>query len=380
MSVYSLLASKKHGIATQFTESQTAALNSELGSSFNIGFAGLGSKIDAKTRSSQTQSSQVIRKATVQTSFKELHDLVEGSLCLSSPDTLDHISIESTSDIDRHFEALAKDRWIVDVAKMCRGSLLEAKVELEADPLFRMATVITTLYELMADRPEIFGTAPTNQVKEVNSIGQVLDRLLADLVPVRGRLMDFEAIKIGDREILAHLYVKEKLGDKYADDFIPVYLTATAHQGLFWKDIRQILFSKSPYSVFCRLATEGLKRDWQPVKVVDLFEGIIPDFKEAMNSASEMARQVMKGQTNVEATEENQDENLGIALVREYVQHLEEFHRKPVSQDLMEDRIIPTVPSGSWHRSVTERRAVLDCKGRSNNGPCRRGRALRSGA
>ena len=104
---------------------------------------------------------------------------------------------------------------------------MEAKVELEADPLFRMATVITTLYELMADRPEIFGTAPTNQVKEVNSIGQVLDRLLADLVPVRGRLMDFEAIKIGDREILAHLYVKEKLGDKYADDFIPVYLTAT---------------------------------------------------------------------------------------------------------------------------------------------------------
>ena len=44
VSVYSLLASREHGIATQFTERQTAALNSEVGSSFNIGFAGLGSK------------------------------------------------------------------------------------------------------------------------------------------------------------------------------------------------------------------------------------------------------------------------------------------------------------------------------------------------
>lgn len=360
VSVYSLLASRKQGVATQFTESQTAALNSELGSSFNIGFAGLASKIDAKTRSSQTQSSQVIRKATVQTSFKELHDLVEGSLCLSSPDTLDNITIESTSDIHRHFEALAKDRWIVDIAKMSRGSLLEAKVELEADPLFRMATVITTLYELMADRPDIFGTVPTDQVREINSVGQVLDRLLTGLVPVRGRLMDFEAIKIGDREILAHLCVKEKLGEKYTDDFMPVYVTGMAHQGLFWKDIRQILFSKSQYSVFCRLATEGLKRDWQPIKVVDLFEGIIPEFKEAMNSASEMARQMMKGQSNIEATEEHQDEKLGIELVKEYVHHLEEFHGEPVSPHLMEHRIIPAVPSGNWHLSVTERRAVLD--------------------
>ena len=279
---------------------------------------------------------------------------------MSSPDTLDNIAIESISDIDRHFEALAKDRWIVDIAKMSRGSLLEAQVELEAEPLFGMATVITTLYELMADRPDIFGTVPTGQLKEINSVGQVLDRLLAGLVPVRGRLMDFETIKIGDREILAHLCVKEKLGEKYTDDFMPVYITGVAHQGLFWKDIRQILFSKSQYSVFCRLVTKGLKKDWQPVKLVDVFEGIVPEFKEAMNSASEMARQMMKGQSNVEAGVEHQDENLGIALVKEYVHHLEEFHQEPVSPHLMEHRIIPTVPSGNWHMSVTDRRAVLD--------------------
>ena len=38
VSVYSLLASRKSGVATQFTDSQTASLNSELGGSLKIGF------------------------------------------------------------------------------------------------------------------------------------------------------------------------------------------------------------------------------------------------------------------------------------------------------------------------------------------------------
>ena len=360
VSVYSLLASKKRGIATQFTESQTAALSSELGSSLNIGFGGFGGKLDAKTKANQTQSSQVIRKATVQTSFKELFDLVGGSLYLSPPDPPHATILESTSDVAQHFERLEKDKLIVDPTKMSRGTLLEVKVELEADPLFRMATVITTLYELMADRPEIIGKVPTRQVEEVYSVGQVLDRLLTGLVPVRGRLIDFHAMRIGDRDILAHSYVKEGLGEKYAKEFTPVFVTGVAQQGLFWKDIRQILFSKSQYSVFCRLATEGLKVDWQPVKVVDLFEGIIPDFKDAMNSASEIARQVMKGEVDIETTGQNQDVHVGIALVREYIQGLEVFHGRRASQDLVENRVIPVVPTGNWHLSVTERRTVLN--------------------
>ncbi len=174
------------------------------------------------------------------------------------------------------------------------------------------------------------------------------------------QLLDFHAMRIGDRDILAHSYVKEGLGEKYAKEFTPVFVTGMAQQGLFWKDIRQILFSKSQYSVFCRLATEGLKVDWQPVKVVDLFEGIIPDFKDAMNSASEMARQVMKGEVDIETTGQNQDVHVGIALVREYIQGLEEFHGRRASQDLVENRVIPVVPPGNWHLSVTERRTVLN--------------------
>ena len=61
VSVYSLLASHKAGVADTFTETATASLTSDLGSS--IGAAGAG--VSAGVGSNQSQSSQVVRKATV---------------------------------------------------------------------------------------------------------------------------------------------------------------------------------------------------------------------------------------------------------------------------------------------------------------------------
>ena len=360
VSVYSLLASRKRGIATQFTESQTASLNSELGSSLNIGFAGLGSKLDAKTQSSQSQASQVIRKATVQTSFKELYDLEKGNLSLTSSAALDQPIVESTSDIERNLEAFAKDKRIVDITKIKRGDLLEAKVELEADPIFRMTTVITTLYELMGDRGDLFGSVPAEQIREAYAIGQVLERLLAGLVPVRGRIVNYEAIKLGGCEVLAHRSVIDQLGSDYSEVGRSVYVTGVAHHGLFWKDIRQVLFSGAEYSVFCRLATEGLKDDWQPVKVADMFEGVIADFKVAINGLGEIVRGVMEGEGKVDAPTQPLDGDHGLELVVEYVELLGAFHQKSVSSDFTETKIMPVIPTGKWLSSVVERRAVFD--------------------
>ena len=360
VSVYSLLASRKRGIATQFTESQTASLNSELGSSLNIGFVGLGSKLDAKTQSSQTQASQVIRKATVQTSFKELYDLEKRNLAFTPSTPRDQLTIESVSDIERNFEALSRNKWIVDIAKIGRGDLLEAKVEFEADPIFRMTTVITTLYELMGDRDDIFGSVPARQVREAYAIGQVLERLLAGLVPLRGRIVDYDAIKLREREILVHRTVKDQLRTDYSNVVRPVYVTGVAHHGLFWKDIRQVLFSGAQYSVYCRLASEGLKKEWQPVKVADLFEGVIGDFKAAINNFGEIVRTGMEGPGEIDAPTPHPDGCPGLKLIREYVELLGAYHQQPLSSDFLETKIIPAVPARNWLSSVVERRAVFD--------------------
>ena len=115
------------------------------------------------------------------------------------PETISEMS-KRRRDIEKEFKALAKSKLIVDMRTIKRGDLLEANVELEADPLFRMTMVITTLYELMADRSDIFGTVPATQIEQAYSVGQVLDRLLSGLVPIRGRLIDYESTTMGDRK------------------------------------------------------------------------------------------------------------------------------------------------------------------------------------
>ena len=87
VSVYSILASRKDGIATEFTESQTASLNSEVGSSIGVGFGASKANLNAKMHAGHTQGSQVLRKAIIQTSFKELYDIERDALGLSPPGT-----------------------------------------------------------------------------------------------------------------------------------------------------------------------------------------------------------------------------------------------------------------------------------------------------
>ena len=212
----------------------------------------------------------------------------------------------------------------------------------------------------MGDREDIFGSVPAAQVREAYAIGQVLERLLAGLVPLRGRIVDYDAIRLGDREILAHRTIRNQLGEEYADVVRPVYVTGVAQHGLFWKDIRQVLFSGAQYSVFCRLSTEGLKEDWQPIKVADMFEGVIADFKTAISNFGEIARVAMEGEGKVDAPTQSADGHRGIEVVEEYVELLGAFHQKAVSSDFIENMIIPAVPALDWLSSVVDRRAVFD--------------------
>ena len=55
VSVYSLLASRKGGIATEFTENQTASLNSSVGGEIGIGFAGAKASVESSRRSSRVK-------------------------------------------------------------------------------------------------------------------------------------------------------------------------------------------------------------------------------------------------------------------------------------------------------------------------------------
>lgn len=359
VSVSSLLTSIRGGITTEFTESYTDSLSREIGGSLNVGLGGVGSNLSGKSLSNQNQASQVIRKATVQTSFKELYDLEKDRLALSSAIAPNDVFVESDEDIPTSLESMENKKWIVDIGNIRRGDPFEVKVELEADPLFRMIMAITTLYGLMGDTDDIFGSVPAEQVRQAYRVGQVLERLLAGLVPLRGRLVEYQATTLENREVLVHQSIKNRMTNRNTGDYLPVYVTGVADNGLFWKDIRQILFSGSEYSVFCRLATEGLKEEWQPVKVANVFEGVISEFKDAIGGFRELARATIEDQERG-ATAESPGEDSGAGAVKEYIHLLETIHERTVSPEFVENAAASIIPQGDWLESVDGQRKVFD--------------------
>ena len=86
-----------------------------------------------------------------------------------------------------------------------------------------MATIITTFVELMEDNEELLqGTVP-GQLPEIRSVARLLDSLLAGLVPIRGRLLDFDWIRVSGLEVLVHRSLLSQMPTDVQNEAHPVF-------------------------------------------------------------------------------------------------------------------------------------------------------------
>ena len=280
VSVLSILASRTGRIATESTESQTSSRSSEVKSSLGVGLGGTKANLGTKMQSSQGEASQVSRKAIIQSSFKDLYDIEHSALALR-PASMDHLpNVDSILDVERLLGSTEATGLLVDPSTLHRGELLEVEVDLEADPIFRMATIITTFVGLMEDNEGLFRDAVPAQLPEIRSVARLLDNLLAGLVPIRGLLVDYKWIRLCGRDVLIHQALLRQMPAEVRCHAYPAFLVGVAQSDLFWKDIRRVLFSQARYTVFCRLATDGLADRWSPIKMADVFSGITSNFDE----------------------------------------------------------------------------------------------------
>ena len=280
VSVLSILASRTGRIATESTESQTSSRSSEVKGSLGVGLGGTKANLGTKEQSSQSEASQVSRKAIIQSSFKDLYDIEHSALALR-PASMDHLpNVDSILDVERLLGSTEATGLLVDPSTLHRGELLEVEVDLEADPIFRMATIITTFVGLMEDNEGLFRDAVPAQLPEIRSVARLLDNLLAGLVPIRGLLVDYKWIRLCGRDVLIHQALLRQMPAEVRCHAYPAFLVGVAQSDLFWKDIRRVLFSQARYTVFCRLATDGLADRWSPIKMADVFSGITSNFDE----------------------------------------------------------------------------------------------------
>ena len=307
VSVYSLITSRLGPIAAEFTETQTASLQGEIGSSIG---AGVGV---TKIFSNRTKGSQILRKSTVQTTFKELYEYEKESLAIKPAPVAQKIPKIHNCD-ELMAMAQISDGWIINPDNLARGNLFELEVQLEADSIFRISAMTSAILEIIEEDAGVFGLDPSGDLAQVKSVGRILEKLLVGLVPIRGRSVDYCVIEFKGKEWIINRRLLDELKDADLLIIRPFYVVGVAEQGLFWKDIRHILFSKAHYRVFCRVAQDGLHDSWTPVKLAQVFESVVPGLTGQMNFSGLDAIAKLTG---TEASGSNQSNKLKHQLMHD---------------------------------------------------------------
>ncbi|MHB8464247.1 MAG: DUF6414 family protein [Acidimicrobiales bacterium] len=244
VSVYSLIASRLGAIAAEFTETETASLQGELTSSVGAGVGVAKGEIASRTQATQTQGSQVLRKSIVQTTFKELYELEESALAMRPMDDgAQPPKIGNLAELEAAAGTSTLDGWIVDTDELARGQLLEVEVELEAEAIFRVSAVLSSVLEIMQENLELFQADSYAELAQASAVNRVIEKLLVGLIPVRGRSVDFGVVELNHKEWLVHNGILSQLEEGDKPRSRPLYLVGVAEQSLFWKDIRRILGS-----------------------------------------------------------------------------------------------------------------------------------------
>ena len=292
VSVYSLLTSRRGALATEFTDSETASLKAELSASVQGGVAPLKGSVASKMEGANSQTSQVVRKVTIQSAFKDLYEIERGRLVLGQTNAADMPAPPfSAAEVPSLAGRAEYGGWILSDGDLVRGGLFEVDVDIEAEALYRVTTVISTLADILKESGELVPGFDQAQLVDVTTLYGVLDRLQAGLIPVQGVARDYFVVEVAGNSFVVHREMLSNLRDGVGVS--PLVVTGVAEARLFWKDSRQVLFSSAQYSMLCRISVTGLQGEWQPLKVVDLVSEAVPGFADEMRRFSSTALSTM---------------------------------------------------------------------------------------
>lgn len=359
VSVYSLIASRLGPVAAEFTATESNSLRSEIGSSGAVSAGVAKAEVSSRVEGTQTSGSQVVRHSIVQATFKELFELEEDRLVLRATAPSGDVPVVKTAaSLKTAANAGGITPWIVDAAALRRGELLEVQVELEAEAIYRMSATLSALIEIVEESPELVGLADREGVLQGMTASRVLERLLAGLVPLRGRAIDYRRMTVAGKDWLVHEEVLAQLPETNELSLQPVHVVGVAEEDLFWKDIRRVAFSHSRFVVMCRVNRDGLQATWTPVKLVQVLEEFLPDLARQLDQASRGLLTAMAESDALDADSELRERHMRAALV-EYAGALAAHHGHSVGEADLSEAELPTREQCSDSESLEARRAAF---------------------
>lgn len=277
VSLQSLLSSKNGEMTSTTSTQETQSVEAEFRTSASVAATGIG-KAEAGSRF-QTQNSstlQTAKKATVQSWFREL-DKVPNLRLLETVQ-----QVRAFSDT-RDLASCSNRSVCVREDRFSRGSVVEFRVRLAADPIFHLVTIVSEMKAMAEDYPTMMArNGGLDQFGEIEGISRVLQRLLAGLIPVRAEVIDYVVVEFEDQEYLVHVDAIKGLDIEHR----PLEIGCVTELDAYWKDIRRVLFSDAEFTMLGRVAKGGLQAGWTPVKLQDLLGQLAPDLALQIDDAA----------------------------------------------------------------------------------------------
>ncbi len=295
VSVTSLLSSRLGAIPSEFKEAVTSSMTAEVNGRIEADAIIAKSRLGSSIKSGQTTNHQVVRKATIQATFKDLYDKERGNLIIRPMGMNEFLPKEAEMQLilENPGTIDISTPWLVAETQLKRGALVELAVELQADPIFRASTVFSTVGNLFDKSELLKKQLEKGALNDINQTSVLFEQLMSGLIPIRCRLVDYVMITISKKRYLIHKNVLDKLPKASRQKTNDVYLTGVLEQELFWKDIRRVLFSKVQVNVLCRLNYDSIQEAWTPVKLVNILEEVAPDLAMSMNSLGDLTINAM---------------------------------------------------------------------------------------
>lgn len=275
VSVVSLLAGLQGEIKEAVTDTLSRTEDHSLGGKLSAPKA--GASVESRLGTSRTSTNEVVRRAVIQSTFRDLWRRDVGVLLhnISGIKRRSRKPIHSYRDLENALPRLKKAKLAVPLSDIRRGDIVEMDVEVEADQFFKIITIGTTILDLMNGREDLFGISD-GDVREVAPMIEVLRELLVGLVPMRGLATSHSVVEIAGEQVAI---ATELLGHEVRGAARPLELVGFAESDSFWRDLRRTLFSGSTFTVYARAEGPILTSPWSPIKIADLLESISPDLR-----------------------------------------------------------------------------------------------------
>jgi hypothetical protein len=274
VSVFSLLASKKGHVVESLQESSSHEVQGEASGQLTGLVAGAGARVLASER----KETQVIRKAIIQSRFVELQSCTKGDV---------RFDLEKKVSRDAwptNLAALKSDRQLCCEIDIQRGDLLALRIEVRPEEIFAVHAVGSAILPMIEKERPLFGGVEGQEIETSHAVMRVLDALMAGLVPLRGRVVDYSVATIDGKPFLVH---QEAIKAVQTNQDGPFHLSAldvvaVLDRGLFWKDLRRVLFEHQEYVAFCRVHSGDLLKEWNPLKLAPLLGSMNPALGKAL--------------------------------------------------------------------------------------------------